>query len=125
MTTQTETQDTSLDTLKLLVALTLLICALGGFYWFAEESLLLRVIGLLAVAGVSVAIALQTERGRDIHGFFKSAQVEVRKVVWPTKKETWQTTLIVMLMVIIVALFLWFLDWMLGAGVKWLMGLGA
>ncbi len=125
MTTRTETQDTSLDTAKLVVAVLLLVSAVGGFYYFAEQSLLIRVIGLLVVAGVCVAISLQTERGREVYGFFKAAHVEVRKVVWPTYKETYQTTLIVMAMVVVVALFLWFLDWVLSTGVQWMMGLGA
>jgi preprotein translocase subunit SecE len=125
MTTRTETQDNALDTAKLVIAVLLLVCAVGGFYYFGDQSLLIRVIGLLVVAGISVAIGLQTERGREINGFFKDAHVEVRKVVWPTYKETYQTTLIVMAMVVVVALFLWFLDWILSSGVKWMMGLGA
>lgn len=125
MTTRTETQSAPLDTVKLVIAVLLLICAVGGFYYYAEQSLLIRVIALLAVVGVCVAIALQTERGREVNGFFKAAHTEVRKVVWPTYKETYQTTLIVMAMVVVVALFLWFLDWMLSGAVQWLMAQGA
>lgn len=115
----------ALDTAKLGLALLIVIAALAGFYFFADYALLYRVLGLLAAIGVSVAIALRTARGRQIWGYFHEAQIEVRKVVWPTRQETIQTTLIVIIMVIIVALILWGLDALLGWSIGLLMGHGA
>ena len=112
------------DKIKWLVAVLLLIGGLGGFYYFAEHSLLVRVPALLAVAGICVVIVLQTAAGGQLMAFFREAQVEVRKVVWPTGKETTQTTLVVMGLVVAVAVFLWLLDMFLMWSVKLLTGQG-
>ena len=111
MNSNVETNSGTLDTIKLALALLIAIGALVGFYFYADQSLLYRVLGLLGLAGVSVAIALQTDKGRQIWGYFQDAQIEVRKVVWPTRQETVQTTLIVIVMVVLVAIILWLLDW--------------
>jgi preprotein translocase subunit SecE len=107
---------------KLGAALALMIVALAAFYYFADVSKLARVLGLLAAVGLAAALALQTERGRTLASFVKDSQTEVRKVVWPTRQETVQTTLIVMIVVVIIAMFLWLLDMALGGIVSWTMG---
>ena len=122
MNSNIETPGFNLDTVKLAVALLIVIAALAAFYIFIEQSLLYRVIGLLASAGIAVAIALQTDKGQQIWGYFQDAQIEVRKVVWPTRQETTQTTLIVILMVVLVAIILWLLDMFLGWAIGSLMG---
>ena len=81
-------------------------------------------IGALAIVGGAAAIALQTAKGRGIWTFFSDAKVEVRKVVWPSRQETIQTTLIVFLMVILVGIILWLLDIFLLWAVKLLTGQG-
>ncbi len=124
MISKVETVDNKLDTVKLVVALLIVISAIAGFYFFADQSLLFRVIGILAAIGVAAIIALQTGKGREIWGFIQDSQIEVRKVVWPTRQETVQTTLIVILMVIFVAIILWLLDMFLGWSVGSLMGRG-
>ncbi len=122
MSSNVETAGDMLDTVKLGLSLIIVLAALVGFYFYADQSLLYRVVGLLAAAGISVAIALQTEKGRQIWGYFHDAQIEVRKVVWPTRQETVQTTLIVIVMVIIVAIILWLLDMFLGWSIGMVMG---
>jgi len=96
--------------------------AMVAFYYYADVSKLARVVGLIAAVGVAAAIALQTDKGRTLASFVKDAQIEVRKVVWPTRQETVQTTLVVMVVVIIIAIFLWILDMALGGIVSWVMG---
>ena len=122
MNTRVETVAVKLDILKLTIALLILASAVVAFYIFANESQLLRVVGLLTASGVSIAIALQTEKGRNLWAFIQDAQIEVRKVVWPTRQETTQTTLIVVAVVIFVALILWGLDSSLSWAIKGLIG---
>ena len=78
----------------------------------------------MAAIILSAAIGFQTEKGRRIWSFFGEAQIEVRKVVWPTREETVQTTLVVILMVFVIALFLWLLDLFLGWSIGVIMGHG-
>jgi len=124
MSTSTESQGSILDTFKLLLALLVLLAGIAGFYYFAEESLLYRVLGLLAMVGVTVGISVTTAKGKGLVGFLGSSRAEVRKMVWPTRAETMQTTLMVFILVVILAIFLWFVDMLLGAGVKVLLSVG-
>ena len=118
MVTKAEQTTSGLDTAKLMTALLILIAGVVGFYYFENESQLLRVIGLLAVAVVAFFIVTTTGIGRRSMGFVREARVEVRKVVWPTRQETTQTTIAVLIMVFIVAIMLWLIDMLLGWGVR-------
>jgi len=124
MNSDIEAGSQKLDTFKLGLALLIILAGLVCFYLFNDYSLLFRVIGLLVSVGISVAIALQTAKGKEIWGYFRDAQIEVRKVVWPTRQETIQTTLIVIVMVILVAIILWLLDMFLGWSIGLIMGRG-
>ena len=117
MSANTETTAAGgLDWLKWLVVVALVGGGIFGNWYFQDESLLLRVLGMLAIAGVAVAIAMQTERGRNTWSLLKEARSEIRRVVWPTREETLQTTLVVLALVVIFALILWILD----SGLSWL-----
>lgn len=129
MSLKAEPQTSSLDTVKLVLAFILLLVGIGGFYYFATwkgeaVSVLIRVLGLLAFVALSVGIAATTEKGRNLIGFLKDSRLEVRKMVWPTRAETMQTTLMVMVIVLLLSLFLWLIDMLLGWGVKTLLGGG-
>ncbi|MCW8826620.1 MAG: preprotein translocase subunit SecE [Gammaproteobacteria bacterium] len=113
------------DKIKLGLALIIALAAVGGFYFYAEQSLLLRVVGLLVAVGIAVAIAVQTEAGRNVWAFGRGASVEIRKVVWPSRKETVQTTLMVLVMVVIVGIILWMFDMFVAWGVGYLTGQGS
>lgn len=113
-----------MDIAKLAAAVLLLIVGIFAFYYFAAYSSLLRVVGLLAISGAAVAIALQTAPGRQLWQFASDARMEVRKVVWPTRQETVQTTLVVMVMVFLVAMVLWLFDIVLMAILRFLTGQG-
>ncbi len=111
MSLNTEAQGQSkLDVVKLLGAATIVLVALGGFYYFPGESLLIRVIGLLVAIGIAAGIALTTAKGREVWRFGQDARGELRKVDWPTRTETVQTTLAVFAMVTILGLLLWLVD---------------
>ena len=119
-----ETASKMQDTLKWLIATVLLGAAVTAFYYYGEESLLLRVIGLLIVAGAAGAIAFTTDKGRAAWEFMRDSRTEIRKVVWPTRKETTQTTLVVLGVVALVAIFMWMIDGILSWIVRLLLGHG-
>ena len=119
-----ETASKMQDTLKWLIATALLVGAVTAFYYYGEESLLLRVIGLLIVAGAAAAIAFTTDKGRVAWEFMRESRTEIRKVVWPTRKETTQTTLVVIAVVALVAIILWMVDGILSWIVRLLLGHG-
>jgi len=125
MNTKVETESNRFDSLKLGIAVTMLAVGIIAFYRFDDQLLVLRVLGLLAVAGISVFIAAQSSTGKTIIGFIRGAQTEVRKVVWPTRAETVQTTLAVILMVFLVGIFLWLLDMLLLWAIQLLTGQGS
>ena len=124
MNASAEVESGGLDTVKLILALGILTAGVAGFYLFEEYSQLLRVLGLLGMVVVSVLIVLQTAMGRNVWKFAADARTEVRKVVWPTRQETIQTTLIVMFVVLLMGIFLWLVDMMLLSIVKTLTGQG-
>ena len=117
MVSKTE-QSSSIDTFKLMTAVLVLFAGVVGFYYFEEESQLLRVLGMLAVAVIAFLIAATSDVGRRSLGFVKDARIEVRKVVWPTRQETVQTTIAVLIMVVLVAIMLWLFDMLLGWSVS-------
>jgi len=94
----------------LTVAVLPVAAAIGGFYYFEDYPQWMRVIALLVAVGVGGMIALQTALGQAAWAFRRDAIIEVRKVVWPTRKETTQTTIVVLIVVVIMSLLLWALD---------------
>ncbi len=129
MSVHTEEQGSSLDTVKLVIAIALLLAGIVGFYYFENwqgqpVSVLFRVLGLLAAVGAGVAVALSSLSGKRLLSFMQDSRLEVRKMVWPTRAETLQTTLMVMVIVIILSIFLWGVDSLLGWGVRSLLGGG-
>jgi len=115
---KSEEQGSGLDTVKLLLAIAILVGGVFGFYYFENESQLLRVLGVIAMSVLSFVVVSTTMIGQKGLGFAKDARIEVRKVVWPTRQETVQTTLAVLVMVLIVAIMLWLVDMFLGWSVK-------
>ena len=111
-----------MDWLKWLIVAALLAGGVYGNWYFQDESLLIRVLGLLGGAVVAVFIAIQTERGRATWNLMKESRSEIRRVVWPSNQETTQTTLVVLVLVIIFALILWGLDSLLSWGVSSVIG---
>jgi preprotein translocase subunit SecE len=88
----------------------LLVAGVAGFYLLAEQAMIVRVLAVLAGAGLAAAVARQTEQGRRFFEFTREATTEAKKVVWPSRKETMQTTGLVFAFVVVMALFLWLTD---------------
>ena len=125
MRTSVEAAGAFPDLVKWVGAFVILGGGIAGFYYWSDESLLLRVVGLLVLSATALFVAVQTEKGRAAWEFVREAHTEVRKVVWPTRKETTQTTLIVIAMVGLVAIILWLLDGLLAWLVRLALGTGA
>ena len=125
MVAKTDTQSSTVDTLKLGVAVALLGAGVVAFYWFDQASVLYRALGLVAVAVVGLAIAYTSEPGRRLWHFAQDSRTELRRVVWPTRTEAVQTTLIVLVIVFLVGIFLWLLDMLLRWGFGLITGVGS
>ncbi len=117
-----EVVSNKLDTLKLLLAIVILIAGIVGFYYYESESQLYRVLGVVFAAAVAVAISSTTNIGQNLIGFGREARMEVRKVVWPTRQETVQTTFMVLVAVIIIGIFLWLIDMLLAQAIQMITG---
>ena len=120
-----EVVSNKLDTFKLLLAIAVLIAGIVGFYYYEAESLLYRVLGVVFAAGVAIAISATTLLGQNLIGFGREARMEVRKVVWPSRQETVQTTFMVIVAVILIGIFLWLIDMLLAEAIQLLTGTGA
>lgn len=110
MNIQANEATSSVDVLKYFLSLVLLSAGVTAFYYFADYLQLYRVLGMVAIVVVSLAIMMTTSVGRSSLTFSREAKQEVRKVVWPSRSETTQTTLMVFAMVIIVGFIMWILD---------------
>lgn len=98
------------DKIKLLIAVLLVAAGVVGFYLLPEMPALVRVLMVLAGLAAGAVVAYFTAPGKAFFAFAGEARDETRKVVWPTRKETVQTTGIVLVFVFVMALFLWIVD---------------
>ncbi|WP_248744658.1 MULTISPECIES: preprotein translocase subunit SecE [unclassified Pseudomonas] len=119
MTPKAEAQGSRFDLLKWLVVVALVVVGVVGNQYYSASPILYRVLALLVIATVAAFVGLQTAKGKSFFVLVKEARTEIRKVVWPTRQETTQTTLIVVAVVLVMALLLWGLDSLLG----WLVSL--
>jgi len=113
MSGKPEVHTSGVDTLKLLIGAAVAVSGIVAFYYFAEEPAVVRWLGLLAALIVGALIAVQSAQGRGLWSFGRTSWVEVRKVVWPNRQETTQTTIAVLVMVTLLAIFLWLVDMLL------------
>jgi len=124
MNTKAESTPGIADTVKLVLAAAALIAGIAGYYYFENESILLRVAGLLVAMVIGAVIAFQSFQGQTLWQFIHISRNEIRKVIWPTRQETLQTTLTVLVFTLILGIFFWILDWFLALGTKMLIGGG-
>src|SRR6187397_725017 len=116
MTEQAQTGGASaLDTLKLVAAIAILVGGLAAFYVLTTYPIAVRWVIVLASVGVGIFVALQSAQGRAFAQFVQGSRIELRKVVWPTRQETMQTTLVVVVAVFVMGIFFWLLDMILGS----------
>jgi len=127
MTEQTDitAANARLDTVWLIAALILLLGGLVLFYWLNTQPMPLRAAAVIAGFGLGVGAFAMSSQGRFVWQFAISSRVELRKMVWPTVPDTRNTTLVVIVFVIILGLFFWMVDWVLAFSTRHLLGTGA
>ena len=110
MNSKVEAQQSALDIFRWVAAGIVLVAAVAVFYTLSEESILYAILGLLAALVLAVGMVWSTATGKQARIYLADTRMEVRKVVWPTRQQTVQTTIYVLVMVVIVGIFLWLLD---------------
>ncbi|MCB4360340.1 preprotein translocase subunit SecE [Quatrionicoccus australiensis] len=98
------------DKIKFALALVILAAGVAGFYLLSEQAMILRVLAVLVGLALASAVAWKTEPGQRFFAFANEAVVEAKKVVWPSRKETMQTTGAVFAFVVVMAVFLYLTD---------------
>ncbi len=105
----------ALDTVKLVAAIAILVGGLAAFYALPSDyPIALRWVIVLAALGLGIFVALLSAQGRAFAQFVQGSRVELRKIVWPTRDETVKTTLVVVVAIVIMGIFFWLLDMVLG-----------
>ena len=113
------------DTLLLLISILMLLGGIVAYYYFKDLAITpVRVAALIAVTVLASWVSAQSQKGGAFFRFLKEADIERRKVVWPTHQEAVQTSLMVIVVVIIISLFLAGVDWMIGSAVRSLLSGG-
>ena len=105
-----------LDKVKISVAVLLVVAGIAGFYYFAESPAIVRLVSVLAGLAAASFVFWTTAPGKQFYAYAQESVTETRKVVWPTRKETLQTTGVVFAFVFVMAIFLWAVD----AGLLWI-----
>ena len=106
----------------LILSIGVLITGMILFYYYSDVRLFYRVVGMISVVIFSAFIAYQSDFGKLVYSYVTDSKVELKKVTWPTKQETTQTTLGVIFIVIIVGILLWLFDMLLGWAIGTLYG---
>jgi preprotein translocase subunit SecE len=105
-----ETVSTGADKAKLAAAALLLVASIAAFYVLGKQDLWMRIGALLVLLAAAVAVFFTSEPGKQLIGFGRDSVREVKKVVWPTRKEATQMTGYVFAFVFVMALYLWLTD---------------
>ncbi len=114
-----------IDKIKLVLSVLLIAAGIAGFYLLADQALVLRI--LVVIAGVVAAGLLfkTAALGRQAFDFLGDSIAEAKRVVWPTRKETIQTTMVVFILVVVMAAFLWVVDIGFSQMIQWVLGRSA
>jgi len=113
-----------LDSAKLVLAAAILVGGVVGYYWFTGLPTAVRILMVLAGVGLGLLAMVWSTQGRAIWDYVQGSRVELRKMVWPTRQETVQTTLVVFVFVILMGIFFWLVDMLLAWATRYLTGQG-
>ena len=112
------------DALKIVLAAAALVGGVVAYYWFENEPQVIRVLAVLAGLIAGLVILYWSQPGRELFAYVQSSRVELRKMVWPTRQETWRTTLVVFVFVMALGVFFWLVDMALAWGARQVTGQG-
>ena len=110
------------ERIKIILAALIAVGGLVAFYWLSERATVIRLAALLGAWVVAAVLMWFTETGRTFVAFSRESWEEAKRVVWPTRKETLQTTGVVFVFVLVMALFLWIVDASLLWVTQWVLG---
>ena len=113
-----------IDSAKLLLAAAALVAGIGGYYWFVDVPTAGRLLMVLAGVALGAALLFWSTQGQVLWQFVQGSRVELRKMVWPTRQETLQTTLVVAVFVLLLGVFFWLVDMLLAWAMRHLTGQG-
>ena len=113
-----------IDAFKIALAAAALVGGLVAYYWFESEPQVLRVLMVLGGLIAGLVLLYWSAPGRELWDYVQSSRVELRKMVWPTRQETWRTTLVVFVFVMALGVFFWLVDMALAWGAKHVTGQG-
>ncbi len=113
-----------IDSAKLVLAAAMLVAGIGGYYWFADVPTAVRLLMVLAGVALGAAFLFWSTQGQVLWQFVQGSRVELRKMVWPTRQETLQTTLVVFVFVLLLGVFFWLIDMLLAWATRHLTGQG-
>ena len=124
MDSKADSRPTAFDTAKLALAVAIVVGGIFGSYYYAGLPMVVRVVIVLASLAVAALVVLQSAQGQALSRFVQASRVELRKVVWPTREETVQTTVAVLIFAAVMGTFFWLLDLFLLTFTRWIMGQG-
>jgi preprotein translocase subunit SecE len=125
MTDETKNQEAgTADKVKLGIAVAIVIAGVAGYYLLADQSAWLRWLAVVASLVLAAVVVAFSRYGTEFRRFVELARIELRKVVWPTRQETLQTTIVVFIFVAVAGVFFWLLDLALAWATRTLTGTG-
>jgi preprotein translocase subunit SecE len=118
------TETSALDKVKIVLAIAIVIGGVAGYYTYETAPAVVRIGAVIFSLAVAIGVFMTTDTGRQLWRFIQGSRVELRKVVWPNRQETTQTTLVIIFFVIIMGIFFWLLDMFLAWAARMLTGQG-
>jgi preprotein translocase subunit SecE len=113
-----------IDALKIVLAAAALLGGVVAYYWYEDQPQVLRVLMVLGGLIAGLVLLVWSAPGRELWDYVQSSRVELRKMVWPTRQETWRTTIVVFVFVLALGVFFWLVDMALAWGARHVTGQG-
>ncbi|HRO88299.1 MAG TPA: preprotein translocase subunit SecE [Chiayiivirga sp.] len=121
---ETTTGTSALDKVKIVLAIAIVIGGIAGYYIYETAPAVLRIGAVILALAAGIGVFATSGVGRELWRFIQGSRIELRKVVWPNRQETGQTTLVIIFFVVIMGIFFWLLDMFLAWGARTLTGQG-